>query len=125
MSVCQARLRYRRSVAALVLATLGACSDWQVQPVAPAELVNGSSPSRVKVHLHDGRRLVLRQPAVRADSVVGAADGPGVAVAEIDSIAVRRFSVPRTVGLTALIVGVPALLCSVGCDFGPGFRAQY
>jgi hypothetical protein len=124
MSV-QAGLRHRRSAAALVLAALGACSSWQVQPVAPAELVSGSSPSQVRVQLHDGRRVVLRRPAVRSDSLVSAIDDPGVAVGEIDSIAVRRFSVPRTVGLTVLIVGVPALLCSVGCDFGPGFRAQY
>jgi hypothetical protein len=123
MSV-QPGLRRRRSAAALVLATLGGCSSWQVQPVAPAELVSGSSPSQVRVQLHDGRRMVLRRPAVRADSLVSAVDETGVGMAEIDSIALRRFSAPRTVGLTALIFGVPALLCAASCEFGPGFRAQ-
>jgi hypothetical protein len=121
MSVRQAGLPRRRAATALLLAMLGACSSWQVQAVAPAELISGSSPSQVRVQLRDGRRIVLRQPTIRSDSLVGGGDGQSVAVAEIDSIALRRFDTPRTLGLTVLIVAVPAVLCAVGCEFGPDF----
>ena len=124
MSICLAGLRHRRTGAILLLTALAACSSWQVQPVAPAELVSGSSPSQVRVQLHDGRRLVLRQPSVRADSLVGWGDGQSVAVAEIDSIALRRFDTPRTIGLTVLIFAVPAVLCAASCEFGPNFGGR-
>lgn len=121
MSVRQAGLPRRRAATALLLAMLGACSSWQVQAVAPAELVSGSSPSQVRVQLRDGRRIVLRQPTIRSDSLVDGGDGQSVAVAEIDSIALRRFDTPRTLGLTVLIVAVPAVLCAASCEFGPDF----
>jgi hypothetical protein len=125
MSVRQAHPRRRRAGATLLLALLGACNSWQVQPVAPADLIGRSSPSQVRIQLHDGRRVVLRQPALRADSLVSGSggDGSAVAVAEIDNIAVRRFDAPRTVGLTALVVAVPVILCAAACQF-PDFAPQ-
>jgi len=116
-------LRHRRASAALLLAILGACSSWQVQPVAPAELLGRSSPSQVRVQLHDGRRVVVGHPALRSDSLVGTAAGAAdaVAVTDIDSIAVRRFDLPRTLGLTVLIFAVPAVLCAATCEIGPSF----
>jgi hypothetical protein len=121
MSVCLPRPARRRPSATVLLTMLAACSSWQVQPAAPAQLVSESSPSQVRVQLHDGRRLVLRQPTVRADSLIGRGDSTSVAVADIDSIALRRFDTPRTIGLTVLIFAVPAALCAATCEFGPSF----
>jgi hypothetical protein len=91
--------------------------------VSPAELL-ASPPPQVRLKLHDGRRIVVRQPAIRADTVVSQApnDPLALALGEVDSVAVRKADTGKTLGLVFLIVGVPALLCAASCEFGPDFK---
>jgi hypothetical protein len=91
--------------------------------VSPAELLAASPPAQVRLHLHDGRRIVVRDPALRADTVVSQASGDPFALAlgEVDSVAVRKGDPGKTIGLVLLIVGVPALLCAAACEVGPDF----
>jgi len=86
--------------------------------VSPAELLTASPPPQVRLKLHDGRRIVVRQPALRADTVVSqAANDPfALALGEVDSVAVRKGDTGKTIGLVLLIVGVPALLCAAACS---------
>lgn len=106
-----------------LVALLAACHTWRTQPVSPAELL-ASPPPQVRLKLHDGRRIVVRQPAIRADTVVSQApnDPVTLALGEVDSVAVRKADTGKTLGLVFLIVGVPALLCAASCEFGPDFK---
>ena len=106
-----------------VVALLVACHTWRTQPVSPAELLASPHPL-VRLKLHDGRRIVVRQPAIRADTVVSQApnDPFALALGEVDSVAIRKGDTGKTLGLVFLIVGVPALLCAASCEFGPGFK---
>ena len=121
------RPRAYRAGAALLLAVLGACSSWRVQPVAPAQLLGQSSPSQVRLRLHDGRRVVVHQPVLRSDSVVSATpgDSAALAIAEVDSVELRKGDPAKTIGLTLLIVGTPMILCAATCDFGPDFGSGF
>jgi len=109
---------------AAALALLAACHAWRTQPVSPAELLAASPPPEVRLRLHDGRRIVVRAPALHADTVVSqAADHPfALPLGEVDSVAVRKGDTAKALGLVFLIVGVPALLCAATCEFGPNFN---
>ena len=105
-----------------LVALLAACHTWRTQPVSPAELL-ASPPPLVRLKLHDGRRIVVRHPAIRADSVVSQApnDPFALALGEVDSVAVRKGDAGKTIGLVVLILGVPTMLCAATCEFGPDF----
>ncbi len=125
MSVRALRRPCPRRAATLVLVLLGACTSWRVQPVAPVELLGQSTPSEARVRLHDGRKVIVRQPRLRSDSVVSGfpGDSSALAVAGIDSIELRKGDAAKSIGLVLLIVGTPAILCAATCEFGPDFSA--
>jgi hypothetical protein len=63
----------KRLIAAVVMTSyLAACSAWRAQEAAPKQAV------LARITLADGRRLLLRDPQVIGDSLVGfVAQGPG------------------------------------------------
>jgi hypothetical protein len=118
MSARAPRRTYPMWLRTTVLVMLAACHSWRTQPVNPAELLATAPPPKVRLKLHDGRRIVVRQPALRADTIVSQApnDPFALALGEVDSVAVRKGDGGKTTGLVLLIVGVPALLCAVACE---------
>lgn len=54
---------------------LGACATWHVVPATPEALANG--PTRIGVIQQAGDTLVLRDPAVERDSIVGWSEDEG------------------------------------------------
>jgi hypothetical protein len=106
--------------AALLVQAVG-CTHWQVQPVAPSALIQERHPSKVQVRHADGTRRTLHRPSVDGDSLVGVGrkDTVRVALADVNAVAVRKFSPLKTFGLTALIVGgFFGLACMAACGFG-------
>jgi hypothetical protein len=64
----------RRLTAATIvlLAVQAACvTSWEPQTVTPAQAVASGTDSEVMLHLRDGTKVVLRDPAVEHDSLVG------------------------------------------------------
>ena len=63
---------------------------------------------------------------VQGDSLLGISrkDTVRIAVADIGSVAVRRFDWLKTTGLVALSTGATfGIACAPACDYGPtGFR---
>lgn len=110
------RKRFLGSAALLVLLA-GACTSWRSQPGPAPEAIgrlNGSGT--VRVTRRDMSVLVMRNPQVVGDSIVGVAgDTPtraAVAIADVQRIDARRVSATKTGGLavgTVLVVSVVAI----------------
>ena len=118
-----------RSLGSIVLlaAHLVACTEWHVEQARPQALLDAGHPTRVRVPRSDSTRIVLAQPAILGDSLVGQLQGhsAGVAVADIASLAVRRTNAVNTLlligGVVLLAVGASAVGNSMGeIGFGSG-----
>jgi SAM-dependent methyltransferase len=114
------------SVALLLgLSNLSGCTSWQEKEVAPAQLVADQHPSTVRVTRADQSRVVLQQPTIGGDTLVGmvAAGRPRgetrIALADVKRIEVRHFSAGRTIGLAAAVpavaLGVFLVTCTGEC----------
>jgi hypothetical protein len=117
------------AVALLIIVT--ACTSWHAESVSPQELIDARHPSRVRVTLVSGDRLVVRSPRIVVDTLLGfgvrkgllwwllGREGRGTAVAlplsRVHGIAVRRFSVLKT---GAFVGGSFAVAMAIGNALG-------
>jgi|SRR5438445_9898765 len=110
----------RRPIAfTLLLWYVAGCTSWRVQDLTPQQVIDKWHPASVRVTRGDSSQLVLDQPRMaEGDSLVGLVHGAtyGVAVSDVDHLAIRRFSVGNTLGLYVGIAAVAAIaylaLCS-------------
>jgi hypothetical protein len=120
----------RRVVAWVQLALfLQACTSWQVEPVAPAELVS-RKPSVVRVTLPDSSHVVLNDPVVRGDTLYGYRQNLNQALVKrpdavpldrVQEIAVLRSDPTKnTLLVVGLGVGAFSTLCLLADAFGCG-----
>ena len=113
-----------------LLALQAGCSSWRVQPVAPAALLAEQPPSRVRLTLTDSSRVELHCPRLVNDTVIGvrhvttactaakpvpASDSLSVPLARVDSVAVRKGDVGKSIGLFFGIIGGVVVVFSVLC----------
>jgi hypothetical protein len=109
-------LRHLRSLCAIVqlVTFVPACSSWQVQSTTPRDVV-AAHPDLLLVIRSDSSRATLRRPEISGDTLYGTAgpkgqrDGPrtdGIALTDVDHVAVRRSSGTKTAALVG--VGVAA-----------------
>lgn len=105
----------RVSAVLLMAVHLAGCTAWQTQRATPAAVL-AEQPSRVRLMLNNGARVVLASPVLRNDSVVGTpthmsrgAPVTAIPVSDIEAMAVSRVSAGRTIALVAGI-GATALL---------------
>ena len=94
---------------AMMVLYLGACTGWQLQPVAPAQYLEEEQPSKIRVTTSDNQKLVLEQPFIRSDSLLGLASGQvrGSPLAEVTRIETSKTNV----GMTALLtIGILAVI---------------
>lgn len=101
-------------VATLIL--MMGCASWQQPEASPAPFIRDERPSKVKLFLAGGDSLVVWQPVIRNDSLVGLLPNSAPAgetlrsyarpLGEIDSLKVRRASGSKT----AVVFGGPILL---------------
>ena len=62
----------RRLTCCLLLpAFLAGCSSWWVQEVSPQQLITEDQPEKIRVTLTDGSQMVLEQPRVSGDTLMG------------------------------------------------------
>ena len=114
LSVVVARGISRHGALVVALLGLGACVEWRPEAVpAPGSRAADRLPSEARVVTGDGRELLLRDPYVQNDSLIGVAlrargrdrEVVGVALKEIRFLEARRPSVGRSAALAAGIVG--------------------
>lgn len=118
-----------RAVLSTLLVLQAGCSSWRVQPVAPAALLAEPPSSRVRLTLTDSSRVELHCPRLVNDTVVGvrrvtttcmavgpvpAGDSLSVPLARVDSVAVRKGDVGKSIGLFfGVIAGVLVIFTAV------------
>ena len=108
----------RRVTAALLLVLLTACHSWQPTTVSPQQLIPEEQPSSVRATLTSGEVIIVENPTMRNDSIVGVTDADvGVSSRDVRLFEVRRFSVGKTFGLVAgLVVLVAGAFLALLCD---------
>ena len=85
----------------LLAATLGGCvSNWQAIPSTPSQALQDLGPGEARIKRANGDYVVLRDPAILGDSVVGwevppwdKGGGParrGVALTDVRQLAVKK-----------------------------------
>ena len=105
--------RYRPLALLLLVLQLGACTSWRPITVSPQQLIEAEQPSSVRVTQPDGVQVVLKDPAIRNDSIVGTDREGFLRHAEADGLRleVKRFSIGKTIGLVGVaMVSVAAYI---------------
>jgi hypothetical protein len=121
----------RAGAATLLLVSLGntSCYAWHTEHIAPASLLATRQPRQLRVTRTDASQTILKNPVMRADTLVGApvqinAAEVRIPVADVRQVATRRFSVGRTLGLTlgfaTVAVGTVVIVFLINC---PGTSA--
>ena len=98
----------RAAVAAVLLPLqLSSCTSWGVRPESPRDVV-AAAPAQVRLTLTTGTTLVMHQPRLVADSIVGVSAGHriGVSLSQVQHAAVRRPDDGMTV--LAAVAGLAA-----------------
>src|SRR5260370_7050893 len=96
---------YRRWAAMLLMILYGtACQSWHTEQVGPQAFLTTRQPEYIRVTRTDGSEVVVDQPVVQADTLVGVAEGQRepaeghIALPAIHQIATSRFTPFRTPG---------------------------
>lgn len=107
----------------LVSPLLLSCTSWRLQQISPAQLISEKQPSKIRVTRSDGTRIVLTQPRLSGDSLIGSAIGYvsvvppeggarvgvstaeplGIPLADVAGVSVRRTNAWLT---SLLVLGV-------------------
>ena len=97
-------MMFRRFVPLLSLvvavAVMCACHSWALSD--EAILVSPEQHDRLRLHLHDGRTVVVERPTFSGDSIH--AKSRTVALSDVGEIEVRRFDWGQTMGLVFVTV---------------------
>jgi len=93
---------------ALVVLHLSACTSWQPSGyIRPTQFIEEEEPDQVRITTI-GDQIVIRNPEVRGDSIVG--EGRSVAVSDMRRLEIMRFSALKTIGIVFLFMTLPAFL---------------
>ena len=121
------RYRARAVLLLFLLLNLTACTSWQPAATpSPTQFVEVEQPDRVRVTVRDGTELVLDEPSVEGDELLGTVEEASVRVpfGDIFRLEVRRFSVGRTVmwvavGVGAYVAAFVAVMTLLSCETEP------
>ena len=125
----QSYFTLRRLTCCLLLPVyLAGCSSWYVQEVTPQQLVTEGQPKKIRVTLTDGSQVVLEQPRVSGDTLMGKFAPKGVApsaqvfvrgeqvsipLSDVTDVAIQRTDAAKTTKLivwTVLVVGAAVVV---------------
>ena len=106
---------------AVVAILLAGCTTWRVQWISPETVIRRDQPGAVEVTRVDSSRVVLDQPRIVGDSLVGKVEGAvaSIALADVAYVAVRRGEGGGTAGLVLLasLAGLAALAAAIAASF--------
>jgi hypothetical protein len=107
----------------LFVSLFAACNSWSAQSVSPREFFSGRAPREVRITRADSSKLVVQNPRLHGDSVIGdtldsAAKGQTVPLSEIQAIEIRRNDPTKTT-LFVVGLGVTAGILAAALDDPP------
>jgi len=106
-----------RSILIFALAlSIASCAHWRQQWVAPETVVGQRQPKEILLTRKDGTQLVLWNPVVVQDSLVGTTgmERRAVALTDVDHLSLRRGNtlLPAVLIPLGVIVGLGALIAA-------------
>ena len=129
--------RYRIPALLMLALHLNACTTWQPLMVSPRQFIVEEQPSLVRVTQASGTQMVLRDPSIENDSIVGTVRVPAscpplptsqrpcaatrdrterTSLDDVSALEMRQFSRPRTIAAFVLVpVGLFALFIVLIC----------
>jgi hypothetical protein len=84
---------------AMLSLALVACTRWVPQELTPAQVVSEMKPARIRVTRSDSTRLVLVQPQVAGDSMIGSVPGrrTSIPLSDVAAVSLRKGNPGGTV----------------------------
>ena len=103
----------------LLTTLLPACMSWRTESAAPDQVIARDHPGRLRVERKDSTRVVLSQPRLSGDSLIGFHNQmeSGMPLADVSSVAARKLDVAKTVGIPLAAFG---LMFLIACGMGDG-----
>lgn len=126
LAFCRGR---RAAIAALLLLVyLPACTSWRVGTPTPSAFVEREHPQRARVTRTDGTQVMVNEPTVAGDTLVGTlanhdATRVTIPLAEVQSVAVRKFSTGKTLLVVGGVLGVVVIAWIIDCSGRTGWDA--
>lgn len=117
-------MRRPKVLAAAVLLTATACMTAPQRIEAPGTFIPANRPDRIWITRTDGTRLMVYEPQIYGDSLLGRTDGPigqdvlWMGLDQIEAVEARRFDIRRTAlaagGVMAAATAGAIILSSTG-----------
>src|SRR5690242_7298459 len=105
----------RRAIACCLLVWyLPSCTSWHVEQLTPAQVIDRSHPTALRVTTTDSAEFVLQHPSMAgSDTLAGLRDRvpSRVAVSNIDHVAIRKVDAGLTAALV-LVIGVAVVVAT-------------
>jgi len=88
--------------------------------VSPPQAIEAEEPDRVRIPRTDGQRVTLRDPVVRADSIIGAVSyssvDVGMPISDVEVLKIRRPNGAKTLSLVFGLVGAYLVGWIIACQ---------
>ena len=128
--------------ASTLLPVLAACTSWSPATVGPVELIDSESPDAIRVNRTDGTSVVIDDPRIEGDSIVGVErrcrngagaqrgrvvcgsdEHVGVSLDDAETIDLRRTNSALTAAAVLLTVSVAAVAAMASAGSAAAGRA--
>ena len=122
----------RRILSCILLpAYLSSCTAWHVQSASPAQVVQEEQPSRIQVTTTSDSVVILQEPSVSGDTLVGfvkrnfsgapdTASALKIPLADISHVALHKTNAGKSVllglGIVVGMIVVSAAVVAATCD---------
>ena len=119
--------RFARTSVVLLLVLLAGCRTWRTVEMAPGPAILETRSETVRLRRSDGTRVMVSQPQVRADSIVGfdGFDIVGAPLADVSAVEVQDWSGPRTVGFVVAQASIVLHLFALIVQAQPHYRGLF
>ena len=83
---------FRSFAYAMMSMALISCTQWVRQELTPAQVVTETKPAQIRVTRSDGTRVVLGQPQVVSDSMIGSVPGQRLSIplSDVAAVSLRK-----------------------------------
>ena len=125
--------RYRPAALLMLVLHVTGCYSWQPTTVSPRQFIEEEQPGKIRILQADGEQVEIRNPGVETDSIsfrvssgLFGSETVRIALSDVSTVEVQRFSIGKTVALVVLapvgLVVIAVLICAAD-DCLEGYNA--